>query len=226
MQFGKDGYLYIGTGDGGSGGDPGNHALNRKSMLGKILRLDVNTTTSGNYGIPTDNPFSSNTEGYFPEIYAYGLRNPWKISFDTKTNLLFAADVGQNKREEINLITKGGNYGWRLKEGVDCYNPSANCNNAGLIEPIFDYAQSSGDRSITGGYVYNGTSIPSLVGKYIYGDYVSGRIWALKMNGDKADGNQLLMSNAGSISTFGQDAAGEIYFANYQNGKIMKLVSQ
>jgi glucose/arabinose dehydrogenase len=226
MQFGKDGYLYIGTGDGGSGGDPGNQAQNRKSMLGKILRLDVNVSTKGNYGIPPDNPFAGNTEGNLPEIYAYGLRNPWKISFDTKTDLLFAADVGQNKREEINLITKGGNYGWRVKEGVDCYNPAANCNAAGLIDPIFDYVQSAGDRSITGGYVYNGTSIPSLVGKYIYGDYVSGRIWALKMNGEKAAGNQLLMANAGSVSTFGQDSSGEIYFANYQNGKIMKLVSQ
>jgi glucose/arabinose dehydrogenase len=226
LQFGKDGYLYIGTGDGGSGGDPNNHAQNRKSMLGKILRLDVNATTKGNYGIPADNPFSTNTEGYAPEIFAYGLRNPWKICFDTKSNLLFAADVGQNKREEINLITRGGNYGWRLKEGIDCYNPSNNCNTTGLTEPIFDYAQSGGDRSITGGYVYNGTEIPSLAGKYIYGDYVSGKIWALGMNGEKAAGNQLLLPNAGAISTFGQDAAGEVYFANYQNGKVMKLVSR
>jgi glucose/arabinose dehydrogenase len=111
LQFGKDGFLYVATGDGGSGGDPQNYAQNRKSMLGKILRLDVNSTSKGNYGIPADNPFVTSTEGYNPEIYAYGLRNPWKISFDSETGQLLAADVGQNKREEINLITKGGNYG-------------------------------------------------------------------------------------------------------------------
>lgn len=223
IQFGKDGFLYIATGDGGSGGDPQNYAQNRKSMLGKILRLDVNSNAKGNYGIPADNPFANGTEGYNAEIYAYGLRNPWKISFDTETNQLLAADVGQNKREEINLITKGGNYGWPVKEGTDCYRPSSNCNTTGLIEPIYDYLQSNGDRSITGGYVYHGTSIPGLHGKYIYGDYVSGRIWTLSMNGTQAGSNAILLENAGLISTFGQDASGEVYFANYQSGKIMKL---
>ncbi len=223
IQFGKDGFLYIATGDGGSGGDPQNYAQNRKSMLGKILRLDVNSNAKGNYGIPADNPFVNGTEGYNPEIYAYGLRNPWKISFDTETNQLLAADVGQNKREEINLITKGGNYGWPVKEGTDCYRPSSNCNTTGLIEPIYDYLQSNGDRSITGGYVYHGTSIPGLHGKYIYGDYISGRIWTLSMNGTQAGSNAILLENAGLISTFGQDASGEVYFANYQSGKIMKL---
>ncbi len=223
IQFGKDGFLYIATGDGGSGGDPQNYAQNRKSMLGKILRLDVNSNAKGNYGIPPDNPFANGTEGYNAEIYAYGLRNPWKISFDTQTNQLLAADVGQNKREEINLITKGGNYGWPVKEGTDCYRPSSNCNTTGLIEPIYNYLQSNGDRSITGGYVYHGTSIPGLHGKYIYGDYVSGRIWTLSMNGTQAGSNAILLENAGLISTFGQDASGEVYFANYQSGKIMKL---
>lgn len=223
IQFGKDGFLYIATGDGGSGGDPQNYAQNRKSMLGKILRLDVNSNAKGNYGIPPDNPFANGTEGYNAEIYAYGLRNPWKISFDTQTNQLLAADVGQNKREEINLITKGGNYGWPVKEGTDCYRPSSNCNTTGLIEPIYNYLQSNGDRSITGGYVYHGTSIPGLHGKYIYGDYISGRIWTLSMNGTQAGSNAILLENAGLISTFGQDASGEVYFANYQSGKIMKL---
>ena len=223
LQFGKDGYLYVATGDGGSGGDPSNNAQNRKSMLGKILRLDVNATTRGNYGIPVDNPFVNNTEGYNPEIYAYGLRNPWKISFDSTTDMLFAADVGQNSREEINLIIKGGNYGWRIKEGIDCYNPSANCNTSGLTEPIYDYGQSNGDKSITGGYVYHGSTLLTLQDKYIYGDYVSGRIWSLEMNGGKAGTNSLIIDKAGPVATFGQDEAGEIYFANYQNGKIMKL---
>jgi glucose/arabinose dehydrogenase len=224
LQFGKDGFLYIATGDGGSGGDPQNNAQNRKSYLGKILRVDVNTTGKVNYGIPADNPYATSTDGFLPEIYAYGLRNPWRIAFDKETGRLFAGDVGQNEREEIDIITKGGNYGWRVKEGVDCYN-SANCDQAGLIEPIHDYVQSNGDRSITGGYVYRGTSVKSLVGKYIYGDYVSGRIWALELDGDKKKSNSLLMENKGSISSFGQDMSGEVYYLNLGNGKIMKLVN-
>ena len=226
LQFGKDGYLYVATGDGGSGGDPQNNAQNLKSYLGKILRLDVNSTTKGNYGIPADNPYSTSTEGLLPEIYAYGLRNPWKISFDTETGLLLAADVGQNEREEINLIKKGGNYGWRIKEGIDCYNPASNCNNTGLTEPIHDYSQDNGDKSITGGYVYRGTAIEDLSGKYIYGDYVSGRIWAFDLENGTAKNNTLISANNGAISTFGQDVDGEVYFADYKTGKIMKFVSK
>jgi len=223
IQFGKDGYLYIATGDGGSGGDPLNNAQNRKSYLGKILRLDVNSTGKGNYGIPSDNPYAANTEGFYPEIFAYGLRNPWKISFDKTSDLLFAADVGQNEREEINLIAKGGNYGWRIKEGIDCYNPSSNCNSSGLTEPIHDYSQAKGDKSITGGYVYRGSKVSSLAGKYLYGDYISGRIWSLTVENGKVANNTLLFENKGAVSTFGQDEAGEVYFANYRNGKISKF---
>ena len=223
LQFGKDGYLYIATGDGGSGGDPLNHAQNRRSYLGKILRLDVNTSEKGNYGIPADNPYAANNEGFYPEIFAYGLRNPWKISFDKSSDLFFAADVGQNEREEINLITKGGNYGWRIKEGIDCYNPSSNCNTSALIQPILDYSQSNGDKSITGGYVYRGKKVLSLVGKYLYADYISGRIWSLAVENGKAASNTLLFEKNGAVSTFGQDEAGEVYFANYRDGKIMKF---
>ncbi|WP_031529324.1 PQQ-dependent sugar dehydrogenase [Dyadobacter crusticola] len=225
MHFGKDGLLYIATGDGGSGGDPENNAQNLKSYLGKILRVDVNGTGKGNYGIPADNPFAANTQGNLAEIYAYGLRNPWRISFDLENTRLFAGDVGQNEREEIDIITKGGNYGWRLKEGVDCYNPGSNCNREGLVEPIHDYAQSNGDKSITGGYVYRGKSVPSLAGKYIYGDYVSGRIWALELDGDTKKENTLLLEKQGFISSFGQDLNGEVYFLNYSDGKVMKLMS-
>jgi glucose/arabinose dehydrogenase len=225
MQFGKDGFLYIATGDGGSGGDPQNNAQNLKSHLGKILRVDVNGTGKGNYSIPADNPYATSTAGFLPEIYAYGLRNPWRISFDMTSDRLFAGDVGQNEREEIDIITKGGNYGWRMKEGVDCYNPSSNCNAQGLIDPVHDYSQSNGDRSITGGYVYRGRSIPSLAGKYIYGDYVSGRIWALETDGNAKKSNALLMENKGAISSFGQDNSGEVYYLNYGEGKVMKLVS-
>jgi glucose/arabinose dehydrogenase len=223
LQFGKDGFLYIATGDGGSGGDPQNNAQNRRSLLGKILRIDVNGIEKGTYSIPADNPFVKNSEQFREEIFAYGLRNPWKISFDPETDYLYAADVGQNEREEINLITKGGNYGWRIKEGVDCYNPSSNCNAAGLIEPIHDYSQENGDRSITGGYIYTGDSLPGLKGKYIYGDFVSGRIWALEMDGDKKKNNTLLLENKGTISSFGRDAGGEVYYLNYGEGKVMKF---
>ena len=223
LQFGKDGFLYIAAGDGGSSGDPQNNAQNKKSYLGKILRIDVNSTTKGNYGIPADNPFATSTDGSLGEIYAYGLRNPWKMSFDTGSDRFFAADVGQNVKEEINLITKGGNYGWKIKEGKDCYSPSSNCDATGLIEPVIDYGRSDGDVSITGGYVYRGETIKGLVGKYIYGDYVSGRIWALELDGSQVKSNALLMKFGGAISTFGQDSKGEVYFANYRAGKIMKL---
>ena len=227
MQFGKDGLLYIATGDGGSGGDPQNNAQNLKSLLGKILRVDVDGTAKGNYSIPTDNPYAAgNTAGSLPEIYAYGFRNPWRISFDMENDRLFAGDVGQNEREEIDIITKGGNYGWRLKEGVDCYEPSSNCNREGLIDPIHDYDQSKGDRSVTGGYVYRGNKIKSLVGKYIYGDFVTGRIWALELDGDKKKSNAILFEDKGSISSFGQDMQGEVYYLNYGEGKIMKFVNR
>ncbi|GGN00033.1 glucose dehydrogenase [Dyadobacter beijingensis] len=225
MQFGKDGLLYIATGDGGSGGDPQNNAQNLKSHLGKILRVDVNGTTKGNYSIPADNPYATGTTGNLPEIYAYGLRNPWRISFDTGSDKLFAGDVGQNEREEIDIIVKGGNYGWRLKEGIDCYNPSSNCNADGLIDPVHDYNQDNGDRSITGGYVYRGTALPELAGKYIYGDYISGRIWALELDGNTRKSNTLIMEGKGAISSFGQDIKGEIYYLNYGEGKVMKVVN-
>lgn len=225
MQFGKDGYLYIATGDGGSGGDPQNNAQNLKSHLGKILRVDVNGTVKGNYSIPADNPYATGTTGNLPEIYAYGLRNPWRISFDMGSDKLFAGDVGQNEREEIDIITKGGNYGWRIKEGIDCFNPSSNCNSEGLIEPVHDYSQDNGDRSVTGGYVYRGSAIPALAGRYIYGDYVSGRIWALELDGDKRKSNTLIMEGKGTISSFGQDTKGEVYYLNYGEGKVMKVVN-
>ncbi len=226
LQFGMDGFLYIAVGDGGSGGDPNNYAQNKKSLLGKILRIDVNSSGKGNYGIPVDNPFARNNKGSLEEIFAYGLRNPWKMSFDDKNNQLFVADVGQNKREEINLITKGGNYGWRIKEGIDCYNPTTNCDATGLTEPIHDYDQNQGDRSITGGYVYRGEAVKELLGKYIYGDFASGRIWALEIENNRKKNNTLLLEDQGAISTFGRDENGEVYFANLRSGKIYKFALQ
>lgn len=224
LIFGKDGYLYIGSGDGGGASDPQNYAQNLSSLLGKIIRIDVNSNEKGNYGIPADNPFKGNQQGFKEEIYAYGMRNPWRISFDEATNRLWAGDVGQGAKEEIDIIAKGGNYGWRKKEGNNCYNPSSNCDEAAFIPPVWEYGRNQGDVSITGGFVYRGQNIPSLQGKYIYGDYASGRIWALQLNEDlSVNKNTLLLDNGGSISSFGTDAAQEMFYCQYSSGKIMKL---
>ncbi|WAC15384.1 PQQ-dependent sugar dehydrogenase [Dyadobacter pollutisoli] len=224
VKFGKDGYLYVSTGDGGSWGDPSNNGQNKSAFLGKILRVDVNSTEKGNYGIPKDNPFAGNKEGFREEIYAYGLRNPWRISFDDATNTLWAGDVGQNAREEIDIIVKGGNYGWRRKESVDCYNPKKDCGESGLIDPVLDMPQSKGEHSITGGFVYRGNNVPALRGKYIFGDYVSGRVFALETKDGKAVKNTILAEGVGQISAFGTDAANELYICNHGTGKILKLV--
>lgn len=226
LLFGKDGFLYIATGDGGSGGDPQNYAQNLGSLLGKILRIDVNTKDAGlNYAVPADNPFKT-TANARPEIYAYGLRNPWKMTDDRENGRVWIADVGQNAREEIDILERGGNYGWRIAEGKECYNPNANCNRTGLLEPVFDYGTNEG-RSITGGYVYRGAKLPHLKGQYIYGDYVSGKIWALQYNeSTKQTANTSLAQLLGSLSSFGEDEAGELYLLNHQSGKIQQLTKR
>lgn len=225
VLFGPDGYLYVSTGDGGSGGDPQNNGQNRSSWLGKILRVDVNSTDKGQYGIPNDNPFKGNTSGYREEIFAYGLRNPWRISFDEKGQL-WAGDVGQNAIEEVDIVTKGGNYGWRIKEGNADYNTKDNnVNAADLVAPIWQYSHSNGDVSITGGVVYRGPGNTALRGKYIFADYASGRVWALTPNGTKSATNQELVSGAGAISAFGEDQKNELYLCEYGGGKILKLTS-
>jgi glucose/arabinose dehydrogenase len=223
IAFGNDGYLYIAIGDGGSGGDPQNFAQNLNSVLGKILRIDIDKKSDGlNYAIPTDNPFVNDSNAR-PEIYAYGLRNPWKMNFDKETGKFWIADVGQNEKEEIDILEKGGNFGWRITEGFGCFNPSSNCNKEGLIDPVFDYGTNVG-RSITGGYVYRGKIHTELTGKYIYGDYASGRIWALKYDeSTKQSTNELLTRLTGSLSSFGQDKDGELYLLNYQSGKVQRL---
>lgn len=224
ISFGPDGYLYISLGDGGSGGDPLNAGQDLKNLLGKLLRIDVhNKANKKNYSIPTDNPFYGNSEGYKEEIYAYGLRNVWRFSFD-KNNRLWAADVGQNKWEEINLIEKGKNYGWRILEGKHGYNPETFCDTTGLVMPIWEYGHNEmGGFSITGGFVYEGDSAPALKGKYIYADYVVGKIWSLDYNEGKVT-NQLIQQTDLMISTFGLDQDRELYFASYSNnGKIYKF---
>lgn len=223
LAFGSDGYLYIATGDGGSGGDPQNNAQNRKNLLGKILRIDVNVEERENYAIPKDNPYIGNTEGFKEEIYAYGLRNPWRFSFDSVTNNLWVGDVGQNEVEEIDVITKGGNYGWRIKEANDCFDATGNCNQSGLVAPVFSYKQGTDGRSVTGGVVYRGKKLPDLVGKYVFGDYVSGKLWSLKYDGAKATDSGDKIANVSGISAFGEDADKELYILNYGSGKIYKL---
>jgi len=216
--FGPDGYLYIGLGDGGSGGDPNDYAQNRSVLLGKILRLDVDNPSGGlNYGIPPDNPFAGNTQGWREEIYSFGMRNPWRFSFDPSTGRLWCGDVGQNSWEEIDTITSGGNYGWRCYEGNHPYNLSG-CNATDYLFPIWEYDHSNSNCSITGGYVYRGMRRPELKGTYIYGDYCSRNIWSLDYSGVNISNNQISTA-AASILSFGVDMNNELYVL-CSNGKI------
>lgn len=217
VAFGPDGYLYIASGDGGGAGDPNGNAQNLENLLGKILRIDVNNEDAGlNYAIPADNPFVE-TENARGEIYAYGLRNPWRFSFDNETNTIWAGDVGQGELEEVVLIEKGGNYGWNMLEGTSCFNEE-DCTVDGTIAPLYEYGHANNDKSITGGYVYRGTEIPALNGYYVYGDFVSGRIWALDGSGN----NELLVESGLSIASFGIDENNELYICSF-DGKIYQL---
>ncbi len=221
VAFGPDGYLYIASGDGGSGGDPQNYAQNINVLLGKIIRIDVdNPQPPLNYGIPANNPFVDSTNvNIRKEIYAWGMRNPWRFSFDFVTGWLWAGDVGQGDWEEVDIIQNGKNYGWRCYEGNHPYNLSG-CN--GTYEfPIWEYSHSLGF-SITGGYVYRGQNVPELYGKYIYGDYVSTRVWSLEYNGINPPVNTQITTAPGSITSFGVDENKELYLVSF-NGKIYKF---
>jgi glucose/arabinose dehydrogenase len=222
LSFGPDGYLYIAVGDGGNGGDPKGNGQNRSTLLGSILRIDVNQKgDSKNYAIPKDNPFIDNSEGFRQEIYAYGLRNPWRFSFDSANGNLWVGDVGQNKYEEIDIIKKGGNYGWNTMEGLHCYK-STRCEMEGLELPIWQYDRSQGDVSITGGFVYRGSSITELKGVYLYADFVSGRIWSLDISDPKKPINKELLKAGFPISSFGIDQNQEIYICGFDD-KIYKF---
>ena len=212
--FGPDGYLYIALGDGGSADDPRGNGQNLKTLLGTILRIDVNRKSRRrNYAIPRDNPFVRRPRNARPEIWAYGLRNVWRMAFDRKTGKLWAGDVGQKLWEEINIITKGGNYGWNLREAKHPFGPNGSGPRKGLIDPIWEYSHTIG-KSITGGHVYRGKRLPALAGKYLYADYVSGQIWALKYDAKKkrVTGNRPILGNKMPVITFGEDEEGEVYF--------------
>jgi hypothetical protein len=222
VAFGPDGFLYIGTGDGGSGNDPPNNAQNIESLLGKMLRIDVNQANPAAgtaYSIPPDNPFVGRTGR--DEIFAVGLRNPWRFSFDRISGQQWAADVGQSAREEVNSpVVRGGNYGWRVFEGSQCTNiDSGLCDTGSYIPPVFDYTRVNGRCSITGGYAYRGTLGTLQAGTYVYGDYCSGEILVWD-GGSQA----VLFDTAMNISSFGEDQFGEIYVVNHL-GTISRIVS-
>ncbi|MEX2603933.1 MAG: PQQ-dependent sugar dehydrogenase [Gracilimonas sp.] len=216
IRFGPDGYLYIALGDGGSGGDPHDNGQDPATLLGSILRIDVdNTQDSMNYAIPEDNPFVDNEEGYREEIYAYGLRNPYRFSFDAESGELWVADVGQSTREEINVVERGLNYGWNTMEGSLCYEPPRGCETSGKELPVYEYGRDEGG-SITGGFVYRGTGVPELAGRYVYADFVSGNIWSLGWDGEEATDNQLIDTFSGNqLITFGEDQNQELYFGSF-----------
>jgi glucose/arabinose dehydrogenase len=222
LAFGPDGLLYFTFGDGGGTGDPSSNGQNLFTRLGKMLRIDVDSTPDVGlqYKVPPDNPFVGG--GGLPEIYAYGFRNPWRFSFDNSTGRLFCDDVGQSAVEEIDLVTKGGNFGWKTMEGSQCFSPSSGCNMTGLISPIAEYSHSEG-QAVIGGYVYKGTQIPELANHYIFGD-LNGKIFDLRENPSSWTRSQLL-STGRTISSFGRDANGEIYVVDL-SGSILKLAPQ
>lgn len=226
LAFGPDGYLYIGTGDGGAGGDPEGNGQDLGTLLGKMLRIDVDNGDP--YSVPEDNPFVAN-DAAEPEIWAYGLRNPWKYSFDRETGDLWIADVGQSAFEEIDLqladSVGGENYGWNTMEGSSCYSnegPISSCDREGLTLPVIEYGRDEGT-SVTGGYVYRGTAMSALVGAYVFGDYGNGRIWAATSTGDGSYSKSVLLEAGFPISTFGEDEAGELYVADH-NGAVYRVV--
>lgn len=231
IAFGPDGMLYIGLGDGGSAADPKDHGQNKATLLGSVLRIDVDQpgTEGRAYAVPADNPWVDDP-AHKPEQFAIGLRNPWRISFDPQGRLI-AADVGQNLYEEVGFVPSGGNLGWRLREARHCFNPKTDCPGpeSGLTDPFYEYGRDEG-QSITGGFTYGGTAIPGLVGHYVFGDFVSGRLWGvvppsqIEANPPLAEAKALGQFSA-LISTFGQDAEGEIYLADFAAGAVFKLAA-
>ena len=242
--FGPDAFLYISLGDGGSARDPHGNGQNLKTILGKIIRIDVNSKTgSRQYGIPKDNPFAGSGNETREEIWAYGLRNVWRFSFDRETGELWAGDVGQDKFEEVDVIVKGGNYGWNAREAFHLFKTNGIPRDVNFIDPIIEYphlaiydtntAHSPG-LSITGGYVYRGKKLQSLRGAYVYADFAAGTIWALRRGNGRAVESAALYSTpkggpVKNVSSFGEDNDGELYvlaFDGTVNGKIYEMVER
>lgn len=222
MEFGPDSYLYIGTGDGGSGGDPLGNGQSLDTLLGKLLRLDVDS--GERYAIPPDNPFAGQA-GARPEIFAYGLRNPWRFSFDRGS--LWIGDVGQSDLEEINRVPADRasvNYGWNIMEGDECF-AGPDCSRRGLTLPVATYSHKFGC-SVTGGFVYRGSEVPNLVGTYVLGDYCSGSIWGLDADGPFPQRLRELIASDRSISSFGLDESGELYVTDLASGEVLRIVAR
>lgn len=222
VLFGPDGMLYIGLGDGGSGGDPQGNGQKTSTFLGKMLRIDVDRRDPGKeYAVPPDNPFVGR-QGFLPEIWLYGLRNPWRFSWDAKARLVIA-DVGQNRYEEVDVALRGENLGWNVREGFHCFDPPSGCRTEGLVDPVFEYGRDLG-QSITGGYVYQGSRVPSLKGKYVFTDFVSGQLWAIDLPDPRRRVTAGPIGATGrSVATFGRDADGELYLGDFSSGEVLRL---
>jgi len=228
LAFGDDGNLYVALGDGGGGGDPFDNGQDTTTLLGTILRLDVSSLPG--YGIPDGNPFRGETEcvggsgtANCPEIFAWGFRNPWRFSFDRQTGELWAGDVGQGNWEEIDLVTAGQNYGWNVREGANCFPPSVATCDETSVDPITEYPHGDGF-SVTGGYVYRGSDFPDLVGQYIFGDFVTGRIWRVPADAAQGTAPVELARTMLNISSFGEGTDGELYVVDYRGG-LYRIVS-
>jgi len=221
LAFGPDGYLYIGIGDGGSQGDPNGNGQNLQVLLGKVLRIDVDSGSP--YAIPADNPFNGSPSAQ-DEIFAYGFRNPWRFSFDSVTSRLFVADVGQSDYEEVDIVESGANHGWKIREGAHCFFPSSGCQTAGLVDPVAEYTHAEGS-SIIGGSVYRGAAIAGLYGSYLFADFSSGKIWKLNETSSGSWARSDLISTSGLITAMSQDEAGEIYVV-FIDGRVAKIVQQ
>jgi glucose/arabinose dehydrogenase len=225
LVFGPDGYLYVGTGDGGSAGDPFGNGQRLDTLLGKLLRIDVDEEGGGaEYAIPPDNPFVGR-EGARPEIWAYGLRNPWRFTFDRETGDLWIGDVGQGAWEEIDRLgpdEAGANLGWNVMEGAACFSPSSGCDGSGITPPVAVYGHDEGC-SVTGGFVYRGSRWPELEGAYLFADYCSGTIWGL--DAARPEHPSVLLQTGRTISSFGQDASGELYVTDLGGGTVLRVVA-
>lgn len=229
IRFGQDGFLYAGWGDGGSGGDPLDRAEDTTNLLGAFTRIDVD---GGNpYAIPPGNPFAANaatpcSAGFggasCPEIFAWGVRNPWRWSFDSQTGALWAGDVGQNAWEEVDVIENGMNYGWDIREGAHCHEPTSGCATAGLVDPITEYDHSQGS-SITGGFVYRGSAVPELDGQYVFGDFISGRVWVVPATSSQGTAPTEILDTNFSIVSFAEDLNGELYIIDI-GGAVHQIV--